>query len=315
MLHNGEQEERAQSWNTSIVPEELSIFLKLILQLGKKNSPAFLYIGKVTKSLNRIEEGYKEGIIYKICFINSACVDNNHSNRSIIKNNLDNNANNYSAIKLHSNFDMVKFQRQGINQQGINKLTNKEWIDNKIPQLNPKFLEWFRGFSEGDGSFFIVQSFSIFSINLHIADLPLLVEIQTQLNIGKITLNKKSDSAIFRVKSEKEIWLLIEIFNGKIFLRKKQIQFEAWCKNYSRKTKVNIELKPFTFIPTLNDSWISGLIDAEGSCKVFVTRGRVSSTGNQTLSITQNITVSQTDAEREFIYLSKITGGGSCCYL
>lgn len=98
---------------------------------------------------------------------------------------------------------MVKFQRQGINQQGINKLTNKEWIDNKIPQLNPKFLEWFRGFSEGDGSFFIVQSFSIFSIHLHIADLPLLVEIQTQLNIGKITLNKKSASAIFRVKSDK----------------------------------------------------------------------------------------------------------------
>jgi hypothetical protein len=42
--------------------------------------------------------------------------------------------------------------------------------------------------------------------------------------MGNIYLNK--NSAIFIVKANIDINTLIEIFNGNIFLRKRQIQFE-----------------------------------------------------------------------------------------
>jgi hypothetical protein len=37
---------------------------------------------------------------------------------------------------------------------------------------------------------------------------------------------ESKDSAIFIVKAKKDINTLIEIFNGNIFLKKKQVQFE-----------------------------------------------------------------------------------------
>ncbi len=175
-------------------------------------------------------------------------------------------------------------QRQGINQQEINK-------------FNPAFLEWFIGFSEGDGSFFISSGKSIFSIHLHLADLPLLYEIQTNLNMGNVFLNKKS--AIFIVKSKKDIHILIEIFNGNIYLRKRQIQFENWVLNYNKKNKLNIEINNGFLKPSLNDSWLAGFIDAEGSFLVSVCKTK----------IVQRFVLGQKDAELEFLYLSKLVKG------
>ena len=71
--------------------------------------------------------------------------------------------------------DPEKSQRQGINQQEIDKLTGSKGF-------NKQFLEWFIGFSEGDGCFLVTGGQSIFSIHLHLADLPLLYFIQNQLN-------------------------------------------------------------------------------------------------------------------------------------
>lgn len=175
-------------------------------------------------------------------------------------------------------------QRQGINQQEINK-------------FNPAFLEWFIGFSEGDGSFFISSGKSIFSIHLHLADLPLLYEIQTNLNMGNVFLNKKS--AIFIVKSKKDIHILIEIFNGNIYLRKRQIQFENWVLNFNKKNKLNLEINKGFLKPSLNDSWLAGFIDAEGSFLVSVCKTK----------IVQRFVLGQKDAELEFLYLSKLVKG------
>ena len=104
------------------------------------------------------------------------------------------------------------------------------------------------------GNFYIEKGKSCFSIHLCRGDLPVLIEIKTQLNIGTVNIHKKVGGVEFKVNSQKEIWLLIEIFKGKIFLHKRQTQFEAWCKNYIRKTHINIELKPYAFKPSLNDS-------------------------------------------------------------
>jgi len=44
-----------------------------------------------------------------------------------------------------------------------------------------------------------------------------LIEIKTQLNIGTININQKNVE--FKVSDSKEIGLLIEIFNGKIYFK------------------------------------------------------------------------------------------------
>jgi hypothetical protein len=58
------------------------------------------------------------------------------------------------------------------------------------------------------------------------SELNLLYEIKNQLNMGVVYLHEKSNSAYFTVKAKKDILLLINIFNGHLFLRKKQVQFE-----------------------------------------------------------------------------------------
>ena len=177
-----------------------------------------------------------------------------------------------------------KSQRQGINPQGINK-------------FNSSFIKWFRGFSEGDGSFFITGGKSIFSIHLHIIHYPLLCKIKTELNMGNLYLNK--NSVIFIVKAKQDIVTLIEIFNGNIFLRKKQEQFEKWVYNFNVKNKLNIEILKFKFKPSLEDSWLAGFIDAEGSFKVCVSKTK----------IIQRFVLTQKDAQLEFVFLSELING------
>jgi hypothetical protein len=182
--------------------------------------------------------------------------------------------------------DPVKSQGQGIHQQGTNgEIFNKE------------FLQWFIGFSEGDGCFYISRGKSIFSIHLHIADLPLLIEIKTQLNMGSIHIGKKS--CLLTIKAKKEIETLINIFNGKIYLTKREIQFNKWVQNFENKYDLKFNLLPNGFKPGLSDNWIAGFIDAEGSFLVSVSKEK----------IIQRIVIGQKDAELEFKYLSNLLNG------
>ncbi len=156
----------------------------------------------------------------------------------------------------HADLVPEKSQGQGTNQQEINELTG-------LNKFDVKFLEWFIGFVEGDGSFVVSGGKCVFSIHLHIVDLPLLYLIQNQLNMGNVYFKK--NSATFIIKANKDIATLIEIFNGNIFLNKRQLQFSKWVDNYNIKNKTNIEIKQNQFYPSLNHGWLSGFIDAEGS--------------------------------------------------
>jgi LAGLIDADG endonuclease/Proton-conducting membrane transporter len=197
----------------------------------------------------------------------------------------------YAGKKM---FSVLYKEKQDIYQQGLNNIN-----ENSKKTYNSEFLFWFIGFTEGDGSFYITGGKSIFSIHLHIADLNLLYEIQSQLKMGVVFLHEKSNSAYFMVKAKKDIKLLIEIFNGNLFLRKKQVQFSNWVINYNKKYKLNISIKTNKFIPGLNDNWLVGFIDAEGCFMVSVVRKK----------IFQRIVIGQKHAELEFVHLSKLING------
>ena len=206
-------------------------------------------------------------------------------------------SNTLEAVDPLNENDPDNLQRQGINQQDIKKLTNTSPNPHEDLSFNKDFLKWFIGFSEGDGSFVITGGKSIFSIHLHLSDLPLLYELQTQLNMGNVYQN--ACSAYFIVKANKDINTLIHIFNGNLFLSKRQLQFKNWALNFNKKNNMDFEIKSNEFKPSLNDSWLAGFIDAEGTFFVSVSKNR----------IIQRFALGQKDAESEFLYISKLING------
>lgn len=67
----------------------------------------------------------------------------------------------------------------------------------------------------------------------------------------------------------KNIKTLIEIFNGKLVLCKTKNRFESFVKFYNSLTAYNNTFEPIevsirTVLPTFQDGWLSGFIDAEG---------------------------------------------------
>jgi hypothetical protein len=112
--------------------------------------------------------------------------------------------------------------KEPISRKKKNLTTKKNKI--KIIKAKPDFFKWFIGFSVGDGSFIITGGKSVFTIHLHKADLPLLYEIKTQLNMGNVYEGKYS--AYFIVKAKDDILSLISIFNGNLFFINRQLQFE-----------------------------------------------------------------------------------------
>jgi LAGLIDADG endonuclease len=197
----------------------------------------------------------------------------------------------------------------------INENNNQQEVDildniGKYPEgYKREFLEWFIGFTEGDGSFHIVKGKYLregrgkcfFTIHLHMSDLNLLYLIKKELNMGIVYLHNKSNSAYFRVEANKDILRLIEIFNGNLYLRKKQTQFENWVINHNERYKLNIIIKPYQFYPTLKDNWLAGFIDAEGCFIVSVAEKK--------RKIMQRIVIEQKDSEQEFLYISNLIQG------
>ena len=140
-----------------------------------------------------------------------------------------------------------------------------------IPKEKHKFLEWFIGFSEGDGSFgFHTKNGLTFVINQ--ADLKILHQIRTELGFGRLRTFQQQGSiyARYEVKKKEHIYKLIQLFNGNIHLEKVQKRFEFWVNAYNKKYELSGEnfivvkprLKPTNL--NLETAWLSGFWDAEG---------------------------------------------------
>lgn len=133
-------------------------------------------------------------------------------------------------------------------------------------EIQISFLEWFIGYSEGDGCFLVSEGKPIFIINQ--ADIEVLHYIRTQLGFGIVsTFNQKgSIYARYTVKKLDHIGYLISIFNGNIHLEKVHKRFTEWVSRYNAKSLQSIQVKqcrkPSEI--TLESAWIAGFFDAEG---------------------------------------------------
>jgi hypothetical protein len=177
--------------------------------------------------------------------------------------------------------------------------TNSYIIDQK-KKIDQDFLEWFVGFTEGDGSFtisrpkngkkrlffFLVQN-----------DIQALQRIRSTLGFGRV--QKHGNAHRFAASSKADIDRLITLFNGNLLLDKTNTRFRQWVDvrneltpNKKNHIRVKNQLKLFNYLDT---GWLSGFISAEGCFNVGIVKPSNSSSG---LRVRCRVILSQKDEKK-----------------
>lgn len=142
------------------------------------------------------------------------------------------------------------------------------------PNLNlpdKSFLEWFIGFSEGEGSFIIAKRGDLsFVVTKSSLDIEILNYIKDNLGFGRVIKQSiKQNTHRFVIQDFKNIFLICLLFNGNMVFPTRQARFLTFLSTFNeRLIKKNLNyIVPLTkcVIPTLNDGWLSGRTDGEGS--------------------------------------------------
>ena len=151
---------------------------------------------------------------------------------------------------------------------------------------NSKFLEWFIGFSEGDGSFIISNKKCYFCINQK--DIKILYKIKANLGFGQVFKYVQNNKIYARyiVQDKKNCERLAHIFNGNLVLNKTNARFQIWIK------ELNINLLKTKGFINLDNAWLSGFIDAKGC---FYTRVRKHSRMKLKYKVERKFIINQKD--------------------
>jgi len=142
--------------------------------------------------------------------------------------------------------------------------------NNELPSI--KFLEWFIGFTEGEGSFILAKRGDLsFVITQSSSDINVLNYIKTHLGFGNIyiqSINQKTHR--FVIQDLKFLHLICLLFNGNMVFPSRNAKFLIFLSNLNAKLlkrKVNLDLVVPIFtcvLPSLDDAWLSGITDGEG---------------------------------------------------
>lgn len=150
---------------------------------------------------------------------------------------------------------------------------------NKRLTLSKKrFLEWFLGFAEGDGSFGIRDGRLTFTINQ--AEIEILQKIRSELGFGRVSTFHQEGRiyARYSVIAKDDIFSLIHLFNGNIHLQKVHSRFIYWvnCFHskpfYSMYPKISLLPRRFPTDLSCENAWLSGFFDAEGGFHANITQ-------------------------------------------
>ena len=134
-------------------------------------------------------------------------------------------------------------------------------------QVPIAFLEWFVGFSEGDGSFIVSKDRLFFIINQK--EEKVLARIRTQLGFGKVSRYRSHSR--FIVANREGVERLLHLFNGHLVLHKTKMRFQSWLNSWNSSCKEGEKIEHLSRnrLPCFdNNSWLSGFIDADGSFNV-----------------------------------------------
>lgn len=177
--------------------------------------------------------------------------------------------------------------------------------------INKTFLEWFVGFSEGDGSFIESKDRLFFIINQK--EVKILRTIRTNLGFGKVSIYNGYGRYV--VADRENIDRLIYIFNGNLLLNKTNNRFLNWVKVRNRYSSNPILYKKRvkklnTFFVFSNNSWLAGFIDAEGCFNCDRKRSHKYKIG---FTISLRFILDQKDELLIFEEIKSFLGSGSIC--
>lgn len=140
-----------------------------------------------------------------------------------------------------------------------------------VKPIDPNWLTWFIGFTEGDGAILSNLRFVLTQ-----KEGSILYKIQEMLGFGVVRFypQGKDSNGFYRltVANNKEIFILALLFNGNLVLPHRINQLSHWIGLLTEKglwKYGSSQTQPL--IPTLNDSWLSGFTDAEGCFNVNIT--------------------------------------------
>lgn len=124
------------------------------------------------------------------------------------------------------------------------------------------FLEWFIGFTEGDGSFVTAARGDMsFIFTQSSSDVQVLHYIQTMLGFGNVIVQSvQNKTHRFIVQDRNNLWLLGHLFNGNMVFPVRHAKFLAFLNNLnlyiSRGQSILQPITPIltTLLPTLGDA-------------------------------------------------------------
>ena len=128
----------------------------------------------------------------------------------------------FNTIKVVNQQETKDIGQVGSSETKCDITYNFEDYSNLIPQhkknINKNFLEWFIGFTEGDGSFIVSKNKVYFDITQSLKDIQVLYYIKKQLGFGKILIRSENNRnvAVFYVTSKDNFTWLMTIFNENI---------------------------------------------------------------------------------------------------
>ena len=128
--------------------------------------------------------------------------------------------------------------------------------------IDPNWLNWFIGFTEGDGGLHLYNKNFIFGLTQKEEDV--LQEVKAILGFGKVYFDPSVNAYRYRVTKKSDILKLAVLFNGNLATKNKIDQLGIWIKALNSGHE-NIIFNPTPFKPTLQDSWLSGFATAESS--------------------------------------------------
>ena len=126
-----------------------------------------------------------------------------------------------------------EYSTSSSNSSNLDGIDNNESI--KFDSINPDFIEWFRGFVDGEGNFSIIRDHNtfafVFQIKLHIDDINLLHFIKSNLKMGNV--RSYPLYGVFLISKQREVQVLIEIFSNHPLNTTKYLNFVAWAKGFN----------------------------------------------------------------------------------
>lgn len=173
---------------------------------------------------------------------------------------------------------------------------------------NSIFLDWFIGFTEGDGCFSVSQKRCFFIITQ--AEPDVLYRIKHQRGMGSVT-HPEPKVWRYTITAKSEIFRRIHIFNGNRILEKRREQFKIWLKNWNLSMAGNVASIPLNSRNRpfdIRSSWFSGFADAKGCFNLQIQKNSRYSTGYR---VRLRFIIDQKDAPDFWPQYEKVMESGS----